>query len=180
MSQFQLAITYIQRSLQIFEELGERYDQAIAAENLARAFYHVDPQSPQPISFLQQSIILRQEIGDSRGEADVLWDLAGIYAGQGNDLSAKQALEQAFAIGLELNNADIINQCRGAIERQDRALKAQARTSHVFERKPSQRLFKETKAFDPHRVAVYKSLPIWVWCLFPCFVLLMLLAWFLG
>ncbi len=177
MNQLQLAITYLQRSLKIFEEIGERYDQAATVEHLGRVYYHLDPQNPQAINCLQQSIVVRREIGDYHGEAIALWYLAGVYVGQGDDLSAKQALEQAKAIGLEINDADIINQCRGAAERQDRKLKVQARQSPLFEHKSSQRPFKETEAFDPDRVAVYKSLPIWVWFLFVGGGLFMLLIW---
>lgn len=59
--------------------------QALAAENYVMA-----------LQYFQQSLIIRQEIGDLGGEAAMLNNISQVYSGQNDDETALLYLQQSF------------------------------------------------------------------------------------
>ncbi|NEQ29857.1 MAG: CHAT domain-containing protein, partial [Leptolyngbya sp. SIO4C5] len=105
---YRQAIDFLQQTLEIKRQIGDRRGEANALGNLGNA-YHALGDYLQAIDFHQQSLEIAQQIGDRRGEAASLGNLGSAYYSLGDYQKAidfqQQSLEIARQIGDRLGEA---------------------------------------------------------------------------
>ena len=102
LGQFQKAIQYHKKSLNIDRELGNREGQGASLNNLGSAYLSLG-EFPTAIDYLQQALEIARSIGDRSGEGKALGNLGGAYYSLGEFHTAidyhQQALDIARSIG---------------------------------------------------------------------------------
>jgi tetratricopeptide (TPR) repeat protein len=91
------AIAYRQKSLSLYQGLGDLNGLAAAHNNLGIALFHFGRWS-EAMPHLQQSLELRQKIGDSIGEATVLLNLGEALTGMGALDEAADSCRKALSM----------------------------------------------------------------------------------
>ncbi|MBD1942704.1 tetratricopeptide repeat protein [Coleofasciculus sp. FACHB-712] len=103
LGQYQLAIDYLQQSLVIAREIGDRNGQAKSLGNLGNAYYSLGKYQ-LAIDYHQQSIAIKREIGDRNGEAKSLSNLGNAYYSLGKYQLAIDYHQQSIAIKREIGD----------------------------------------------------------------------------
>ncbi|KAK5666850.1 hypothetical protein QVD99_006484 [Batrachochytrium dendrobatidis] len=108
-------IAAIQRSLQIFSQIGDIQQQANAFFNLATCF-DVKLDYAQALKFGKQEQELFHKLGDIDGELKSLWDNCYRLRKLGQFVERKIALEKYKEISKKYNYAEELEQCQDALE----------------------------------------------------------------
>ena len=109
MRQYSRAINFYKQTLEIDRKIGDRRSEAIALENLGRA-YNLLGQFQLAIDFYQQGLEIVRRIDDRKSEATFLFKIANVFAKLGQGWNAVQHYQQAKQIyqSLELeHNAEV-------------------------------------------------------------------------
>ncbi|AUD03699.1 tetratricopeptide repeat protein [Spirosoma pollinicola] len=122
LSDYEEAYTYLQKTLMIMQQIGDRQGEGRALNNISQ-IYRARGDNEQALQYLQQSLAIQQEIGDRRGEGATLNNISQIYRARGDNEQALQYLQQSLAIrqeigdrrgeGTSLNNISQIYRARG-------------------------------------------------------------------
>ncbi|MEH1842758.1 MAG: tetratricopeptide repeat protein [Nostoc sp.] len=103
LGQYQWAIEFLQQSLEIFREIGDRNGEANSLISLGNAYNYLG-QYQRKIEFLQQSLEIFKEIGDRNGEANSLNNLGNAYDSLGQYQQAIEFLQQSLEIFKEIGD----------------------------------------------------------------------------
>ncbi|NJM22147.1 MAG: tetratricopeptide repeat protein [Richelia sp. SM1_7_0] len=102
---FETAIPFYQKSLQIMEELGDIQNQAAALNNIAQ-IYILQGLINQAVPLLLQSLALKESIANRKGQSVSLHNLAYIYIRQGQVDQGISLYEKALKLSQEINDAE--------------------------------------------------------------------------
>jgi len=100
---YQTAVDYLEQSLAIFQEIGDRAGEGTTLNNIS-AIYHAQGDDQTAVGYLEQSLAIQQEIGDRMGEGATLNNISTIYHAQGDDQTAVGYLRQSLAIQQEIGD----------------------------------------------------------------------------
>ncbi|WOD39073.1 tetratricopeptide repeat protein [Nodosilinea sp. E11] len=103
LGQYQQAIDYLQQTLAIAQEIGDRQVEANSLGNLGNAYWSLG-QYPQAIDYRQQQLAIAREIGDRRGEATSLGGLGNAYRSLSQYPQAIDYHQQWLAIAREIGD----------------------------------------------------------------------------
>ena len=119
---YDTALTYLQQSLQIRQEIGDKAGEGTTLNNIS-GIYRARGDYDTALTYLQQSLQIQQEIGDKAGEGTTLNNISGIYRARGDYDTALTYLQQSLQIqqeigdkageGTTLNNISQIYDARG-------------------------------------------------------------------
>ena len=112
LGEYPQAIDYLQQSLEIQQEIGDRYIEAKSLNNLGNAYDFLG-EYQKGIDYHQQSLEIKQERGDRSGVASSLTNLGNAYHSLGEDQRAidyhQQSLEISRGIGDRYIEAKSLN-----------------------------------------------------------------------
>ena len=77
-AKYETALSYLQQSLAIQQEIGDKSGEGTALNNISQIFKSRGDYETA-LSYLQQSLAIRQEIGDKSGEGTTLNNISQIY-----------------------------------------------------------------------------------------------------
>ena len=97
------AINYLQQSLEISRELGDRHGEGKSLNSLGNA-YHSLGEYQRAIDYYQQSLAISRELGDRNGEAKSLNNLGSAYRYLGEYQRAIEYYQQSLAISQEIGD----------------------------------------------------------------------------
>ncbi len=97
------ALGYLEQSLKIQQEIGDRSGEGATLNNLA-TLAHSQGDYGRALGYLEQSLKIQQEIGDRSGEGTTLNNLSQIYDAQGDYSRALGYLEQSLKIRQEIGD----------------------------------------------------------------------------
>ncbi|MCW6034973.1 tetratricopeptide repeat protein [Spirulina subsalsa FACHB-351] len=103
LGRYQEAIAFLQQSLDIAREIGNRGGEANSLGNLGNAYNSLG-RYQEAIAFLQQSLEIKREIGDRQGEANSLGNLGNAYNALGRYEEAIAFLQQSLEIKREIED----------------------------------------------------------------------------
>ncbi|MEI1376940.1 tetratricopeptide repeat protein, partial [Nostoc sp.] len=103
LGQYQRAIEFLQQSLEIKREIGDRDGEGVSLGNLGNA-YNLLGQYQRAIEFYQQSLEIKREIGDRNGEGKSLGSLGNAYNSLGQYQRAIEFLQQSLEISREIGD----------------------------------------------------------------------------
>ena len=116
------ALGYLERSLAISQEIGDRSGEGATLNNIS-TIYHARSDSNRALEYLQRSLAISQEIEDRSGESTTLNNIAQIYHARGDYGRALEQLKRSLTIsreigdrseeGAALNNISQIYDARG-------------------------------------------------------------------
>ena len=125
LSQFDEALLYLEQSLKIQQQIGDRNGEGATLNNISQ-IYDVRGDYETALQYLEQSLKIQQQIGNQRGESATLNNIGQIYDARGDYETALQYLEQSLKIqqqignrsgeGITLNNISQIYNARGDYE----------------------------------------------------------------
>ncbi len=125
LSDYKTALDYLQQSLMIRQEIGDKSGQGTTLHNISQIF-KARGDYKTALDYLQQSLLIRQEIGDKSGEGTTLNNISQIFKARGDYEAALDYLQQSLAIaqeigdksgkGTTLNNMATIAHARGDYE----------------------------------------------------------------
>ena len=99
------ALTYCQRALTLFEELGDRDGQATTWDSLGHAHHHLGHHT-QAVNCYQHTLDLYRDLGDHYGEADTLTHLGDTQHTADDSDAARDAWQRALTILDRLDHSD--------------------------------------------------------------------------
>lgn len=105
------AVTYVERSLELYRSLGYFWGMGVAYVNLG-VLHDVLGQWPKSIEYYEQARQLQQVIGDIQNEAVTLNNLGFLRMLMGEHEAARRDLENGLAIGLGVGDNWIVAQSR--------------------------------------------------------------------
>ncbi|MDZ8225908.1 tetratricopeptide repeat protein [Nostoc sp. ChiVER01] len=103
LGQYQRAIEFLQESLEIKREIGDRDGEGVSLGNLGNA-YNFLGQYQRAIDFYQQSLEIKREIGDRNGEGTSLGSLGNAYNFLGQYQRAIEFLQESLEIKREIGD----------------------------------------------------------------------------
>ncbi|MEH2297642.1 MAG: tetratricopeptide repeat protein, partial [Nostoc sp.] len=103
LGQYQRAIEFLQQSLEISREIGDRNGEGASLNNLSNAYDSLE-QYQRAIEFLQQSLEISTEIGDRNSEGNSLGNLGNTYNSLGQYQRAIEFLQQSLEISTEIGD----------------------------------------------------------------------------
>jgi tetratricopeptide (TPR) repeat protein len=119
---YETALTYLEQSLAINQQIGDRQGEGETVNNLATTA-HAKGDYDTALGYLEQSLIIMQQIGDRKGEGTTLNNLATTSLAKGDYDTALGYLEQSLIIqqqigdrqgeGVTLNNLSQIYSAKG-------------------------------------------------------------------
>ncbi len=119
---YDTALKYLEQSLKIRREIGDRAGEGVTLNNMATAA-HARGDYDTALKFLEQDLKIGREIGDRAGEGTTLSNIGQIYKARGDYDTALKYLEQSLKIrreigdrageGTTLNNISQIYDARG-------------------------------------------------------------------
>ncbi|MBK8454334.1 MAG: tetratricopeptide repeat protein [Thiofilum sp.] len=122
LGQFSAALDYLQRSLAITQEIGDKQGEGTTLNNLSQ-IYDARGDYSTALDYLQRSLAITQEIGNKQVEGTTLNNLSQIYDARGDYSTALDYLQRSLAIqqeigdkageGATLNNLSQIFKARG-------------------------------------------------------------------
>ena len=123
--QYETALAYLQRSLTILQEIGDRAGEGTTLNNISQ-IYKARGDYDTALAYLQRSLTISQEIGDRAGEGTTLNNISQIYDAKGDYETALAYLQRSLTIrqeigdrageGTTLNNISLIYMARGDYE----------------------------------------------------------------
>ena len=102
MGEYQQAISFLQQSLDIQCQIGDRRGEANSLNNLGNAYNSLG-EYQQAIAFLQQQLEIARQIGDRRGEANSLNNLGSVYLSLKNYQKVLEYCQQSANLYREIN-----------------------------------------------------------------------------
>ncbi|MDZ7404699.1 MAG: tetratricopeptide repeat protein [candidate division KSB1 bacterium] len=96
-------LDYLQQSLKILREIGDRAGEGATLNNLATTAY-AGGDYATALEYLQQSLKILREIGDRRGEGATLNNISQIYQTRGDYATALDYLQQSLKISREIGD----------------------------------------------------------------------------
>ncbi|AFZ24263.1 putative transcriptional regulator [Cylindrospermum stagnale PCC 7417] len=112
LGQYQQAITYHQKSLQIAKKIGDRYGEGSSIIGLGNAHNSLG-QYQQAIDYYQQSLQINREMGDRSGEGFSLNNLGAVYNNWEQYQQAIDFLQQSLHIFKEIDDRSGESTCLG-------------------------------------------------------------------
>ncbi len=122
LSEYEKALGYLERSLKISQETGDKAGEGRALNNISQIF-KARGDYERTLHYLKMSLKIAQEIGDEAGEAITMNNISQIYQIQGDDKKTLWYLEESLKIflkteykkgeGVVLNNLGQIHHIRG-------------------------------------------------------------------
>ena len=119
---YDTALRYLQQSLKISQEIGDKSGEGTTLNNISQIF-KARGDYDTALRYLQQSLKIRQEIGDKSGEGTTLNNISSLYHARGDYDTALRYLQQSLKIrqeigdksgeGTTLNNISQIFKARG-------------------------------------------------------------------
>ena len=116
-SDYPKALEYFLRSLEIYEELGNKSGIATALANIG-SIYDYQSDYPKALEYILRSLEIYEELGDKKGIADALSNIGIIYDNQSDypkalkyymrSLEIREELEDKRGIATSLNNIGLI------------------------------------------------------------------------
>jgi tetratricopeptide (TPR) repeat protein len=100
LAEFDQAQAYLQQSLNLYQQLGNRYGQSVAMCNLGEVLNRLNEVS-KAHKILEQSLTICEETGNRTGMAYALVTLGVILTQQGEHEDARQSLCRALSLALE-------------------------------------------------------------------------------
>jgi len=97
------AQAYLQQSLKICEEIGDRVGMGVTLSNLSQ-IYDAQGDYATALAYLQKSLKIAEEIGDQGGMGATLNNLSQIYDAQGDYTTAQAYLQQSLKIREEIGD----------------------------------------------------------------------------
>ena len=97
------ALSYIQSSLNLFEEIGNR-EQVLKSTNNIGMVYWLNGEPDQALEFFQKSLFISEEVGNKRNHAALLSNIGLIHRSKGNIDAALSYFEKGLKIYEELNS----------------------------------------------------------------------------
>jgi tetratricopeptide (TPR) repeat protein len=99
-------------------EARSRLERGRLARSLGTAgiAYHRLGEVRKAIEYYEEQFEIVREIGDQRGEGAALGNLGNAHAGLGDRKKAKLCLEQALAIGRQVEDPEIIHKCEESLK----------------------------------------------------------------
>lgn len=95
------SVKFLETSMSLWREIGDKYWEAVTAWNLAWAYYYLN-RINESFKLFNQSLIVFQDLKDRFGEANAYMGIGNIYRFAEKYELAKQHLEKALAIRREL------------------------------------------------------------------------------
>jgi class 3 adenylate cyclase len=102
---YPIALEYLQKSLEIFEELGEKQGIAKSLDNIG-LIYKLQGNYPRALEYLERALVIREELGDQNGIAINLGNTGGVYFDQGNYPRALENLQKSLAFYEEVGHKE--------------------------------------------------------------------------
>ncbi|MFZ1232406.1 MAG: tetratricopeptide repeat protein [Thiofilum sp.] len=100
---FSTALRYLQQSLAIRQEIGDKSGEGTTLNNISQ-IYDARGDYDTALRYLQQALAITQEIGDKSGEGKTLNNISQIYAARGDYDTALRYLQQSLAIQQEIGD----------------------------------------------------------------------------
>ena len=97
------ALTYLEQSLAIRRDIGDKAGEGTTLNNLATTAY-AGGDYATALTYLEQSVAIQREIGEKAGEGATLNNLAGIARARRDYATALTYLEQSLAIRREIDD----------------------------------------------------------------------------
>jgi len=94
---FQTALPYLEQSLEICRQIGDRAGEGATLNNISQIF-KAQGEYETALGYLKQSLDIFRQIGDRAGEATTLNNISAIYWAQGNAETALSYLEQSLPV----------------------------------------------------------------------------------
>ncbi len=120
--EYDTALEYLQKSIVIFQQIGDTSGESAALNNISQ-FFKARGDYDTALEYLQKSLVICQQIGDTRGEGAALNNISQIFKARGDYDTALEYMQKALAIqqqignrsgeGSTLNNISQIYQARG-------------------------------------------------------------------
>jgi adenylate cyclase len=102
-SNYPKALDYYQRSLKIYEEIGDKKGIANSLNNIGM-IYKAQSKYPKALNYYQRSLKIAEEIGDKKGIASALISIGNIYNAQSNYPKALDYYQRSLKIYEEIGN----------------------------------------------------------------------------
>ncbi|NTV21743.1 MAG: tetratricopeptide repeat protein [Chlorobium limicola] len=100
---FDEALDFFERSLAIWQMIGDRQGEGVTLGNIAQ-IYHARGEYDEAIKFLNMSLAILHEISNRRGESATLNNIAEVYGDRGQYDSAIKFLKQSLVICQEIGD----------------------------------------------------------------------------
>ncbi|MCB9446422.1 MAG: tetratricopeptide repeat protein [Ardenticatenaceae bacterium] len=100
---FSQALPFFQRSLKIWQEIGDKYGEGTTLNNISQIF-KARGDYDTALDFLQRSLKISQEIGDKSGEGTTLNNISQIYDARGDYDTALDFLQRSLKISQEIGD----------------------------------------------------------------------------
>ena len=97
LGEYQQALACFLETIAMHREVGDRYGEADALNNLGDTYYHLGNHA-QAIGYHRQALDLTRQVGDRYNEADTLTHLGETYLAAGESDAARDAYRQALVI----------------------------------------------------------------------------------
>ncbi len=100
------ALDYYQRSLKIYEEIGDKPGSASTISNIG-IIYKNQGDYPKALDYYQRSLKIQEEIGDTRGSAATIGNIGTIYLAQGDYPIALDYYQRSLKIVEEIGDKQV-------------------------------------------------------------------------
>ncbi len=100
---YETALGYLERSLQIRQEIGDKAGEGTTLNNISQ-IYDARGDYETALGYLERSLQIRQEIGDKAGEGTTLNNISQIYDARGDYETALGYLERSLQIRQEIGD----------------------------------------------------------------------------
>lgn len=100
---YDMALKYLNQSLAIRREIGDRYGEGVTLNNISQVF-KAQADYTKALDYLEQSLVIRQEIGDKAGEGATRNNISLIFRVRGDYSRALDYLEQSLVIQQEIGD----------------------------------------------------------------------------
>ncbi|NER79081.1 MAG: tetratricopeptide repeat protein [Leptolyngbya sp. SIO1D8] len=132
LGEYPRAIEFHEQSLEIKRAIGDRRGEANSLGNLGNAYDSLGDY-PQAIRFYEQSLEIDRAIGDRNGQATSLFNCASARARVDDYWIARQNLEQARELFVELQLNHRIEQCDTMVRELEQMIAAQPRQALIID-----------------------------------------------
>ena len=102
-AQFDEALTYLEKSLEITQKVGDNIGEGRILNNISQ-IYHSKGEYDKALLYLEQALIIKKRVNDLSGEGSALNNISQIYDAKGDYDIALKYLEEALSIEQQIGN----------------------------------------------------------------------------
>ncbi|HHS84335.1 MAG TPA: tetratricopeptide repeat protein [Gammaproteobacteria bacterium] len=103
LGQYETALSYLNQSLAIRQEIGDRSGEGTTLNNISQIF-NARGDYETALSYLEQSLVIQRDIGDRSGEAATRNNISQIYDARGDYETTLSYLEQSLVIQRDIGD----------------------------------------------------------------------------